>query len=111
MGEAKRRREPKHEAETIAAGRAKTGTSEGSRQRRSKSLSWTVWPHEREMAPPRFGMISATHLQRLQLEGDAAAAKGRRALDEWMDGLTGDEIAAVTIAMQHRWREIAQRLG
>jgi hypothetical protein len=66
--------------------------------------------HEREMMPPRLGMISAAHLQRLEAEGDAAAAKGRAALETWMDGLTGDEIAALTVKMNVRWRAIARGL-
>jgi hypothetical protein len=67
--------------------------------------------HEREMVPPRFGMLSAVHLQRLELEGDAAAAKGKRALQEWMDGLSGDELAAMTVAQVCRWRSLARGLG
>jgi hypothetical protein len=47
--------------------------------------------------------------ERLQADGDAAAAKGTRFLDEWMDFLTSDEIARVTSAMEKRWRDIAER--
>jgi hypothetical protein len=95
----------------IAAGERKNGHVASLATTEIEALIVDPMAHERENAPPRLGMLSAVHLQRLVLEGDAAAAKGRRALDSWMDGLTGDEIAAVSIAMQHRWREIAQRLG
>ena len=47
--------------------------------------------------------------ERLQTNGDAAAAKGTRALDEWLDFLSSDEIARVTDPMEKRWREIAER--
>jgi hypothetical protein len=102
---------PKHEPETIAAGARKNGHVGAFATTGIEELIVDRVAHERETTPPRLGMLSAMHLQRLVLDGDAAAAKGRRALQEWMDGLNGDETAAVTVAMQCRWREIAQRLG
>jgi hypothetical protein len=107
MGDAKRRREP----EVIAAGERKNGHVAAFATTEVEELIVDPVAHEREMAPPRFGMISATHLQRLQLEGAAAAAKGKHALDEWMGELTGDEIAAISVEMGERLRAIARGLG
>ena len=47
--------------------------------------------------------------ERVQAEGDAAAAKGTRALEEWLDFLGSDEIARVTSSAEKRWREIAEK--
>jgi hypothetical protein len=47
--------------------------------------------------------------ERFQELGDAAAAKGNRALDEFLDLLTSDELAMLTDAMEARWREIAAK--
>lgn len=47
--------------------------------------------------------------ERLQKEGDAASAKGRRALDEWWDGLTNDETAQISAVMDRAWRETAKQ--
>jgi hypothetical protein len=105
-GEPKRRREPQHEPEV----ERKNGHVATFATTEVEELIVDRVAHERENAPPRFGMISATHLQRLALEGDAAAAKGRRAFAEWMDGLNGDETAAVTVKMAIRWKEIVRGL-
>ena len=47
--------------------------------------------------------------ERVQAEGDAFAAKGTRALEEWLDFLGSDEIARVTSSAEKRWREIAEK--
>jgi hypothetical protein len=111
MGQAKRRREPKHEPETMAAGVHRNGHLAPCATTEIDELIVDRVAHEREMAAPRLGALSTVRLQRLVLDGDAAAAKGARALQEWMDGLTGDEEAHVSIAMQHRWREIVRGVG
>lgn len=56
-------------------------------------------------------VVKAGAHKRLQVEGEAAAAKGEQALDGSMAGLGGDDVARVSIAMQRRWREIVQRRG
>jgi hypothetical protein len=48
--------------------------------------------------------------ERLQTEGDACAAKGRRALDEWWDSLTSDEVAILSPAMYNAWRVTADKV-
>ena len=47
--------------------------------------------------------------ERLQNEGDAAAAKGTRALHEWWDGLSTDEAAQVSPAEYTAWKEAAKK--
>ena len=47
--------------------------------------------------------------ERLQADGDAAAAKGTMALDAWMDLLTNDEAALVSPSMERQWRETAEK--
>ena len=98
---------PKHEP---AAGVHKNGHVSTFATTEIEELIVDRVAHEREMAAPRLGALSPARLERLVLEGDAAAAKGKRALQEWMDELTGDEIAHVSIAMQRRWRAILRGL-
>jgi hypothetical protein len=47
---------------------------------------------------------------RLQADGDVAAAKGVRALDEWLDFLTSEEVVHLSPAMERAWREIAEKV-
>ena len=47
--------------------------------------------------------------ERLQADGDAAAAKGTMALDAWMDLLTNDEAGLVSPSMERQWRETAEK--
>jgi hypothetical protein len=49
--------------------------------------------------------------ERIQADGDAAAAKGDRALTEWLDFLNSDEIAHVSVPMERAWRETAQKVA
>jgi hypothetical protein len=50
-------------------------------------------------------------LERLQVEGDIAAAKGTQALQEFMAVMTSDEMAVVTIQMDRTWQETAERVS
>jgi hypothetical protein len=66
-------------------------------------------------APPKAGQRGpkgarkASPLGRLQTEGDAVAAKGLRALAEWLDGLPSDDALYVTMAMDRAWKETARK--
>ena len=50
-----------------------------------------------------------TTLERIQADGDKAAAKGARALNEWWDTLTSDEVALVTATMDEAWKATASK--
>ena len=50
-----------------------------------------------------------TTLERIQADGDKAAAKGTRALNEWWDTLTSDEVALVTATMDEAWKATASK--
>jgi hypothetical protein len=67
-------------------------------------------PHEMVNVPQRTrgSRRVLTTLERLQADGDAAAAKGIAALAEWWDTLTSDEAAQITLAMDTAWREKAR---
>ena len=47
--------------------------------------------------------------ERLQKDGDAAAAKGTRALNDWWDDLSSDDIAQISAVMDRAWRETAKK--
>ena len=42
-------------------------------------------------------------------QGDEIAETGERALDEWIDNLTGDEQALLTPAQRSVWKQAAVR--
>ena len=44
-------------------------------------------------------------LAELVLQGDAAARRGRPALQEWLDSLSGDDTALVTPALERLWKD------
>ena len=48
-----------------------------------------------------------TTQERIQTDGDAAAAKGTHALKEWTDTLSADEMAQISPATARAWREKA----
>lgn len=67
-------------------------------------------------APAKAGTkaLSAEDRRRLILadltkQGDEHAAEGPRALEEWLDGLTGDEMALISAAQVKAWRNEAAR--
>jgi len=51
----------------------------------------------------------ATILADLTAQGDARAADGSRAFDDWLDGLTGDEMALISAAQVKAWKNEAAR--
>jgi hypothetical protein len=51
----------------------------------------------------------AAAAERLVADGDAAAAKGTRALDEWQDSLTSDELSSISVTQYRAWHEIAAK--
>jgi hypothetical protein len=69
-------------------------------------------PRRRARAkPPPLRLVRSSFepQERLQAEGNVIAAKGKRKLEKWLDELSGDDIAVVSVAMHRRWQEIAQQ--
>jgi hypothetical protein len=50
------------------------------------------------------------HEERLRQLGDAAAAKGTQALNDWWDSLSGDDMARITIATDNVWKQTAAKV-
>ena len=55
------------------------------------------------------GARKASPQERLQVEGDIAAAKGTRVLNDWWNSLSEDDVAHVTAIMDRAWRETAKQ--
>ena len=66
-------------------------------------------PVEHARAARARGPRKPSIQERLQAEGAAAAAKGTRALDEWYDSLTSDDLASIPLAIDRVWHEIARK--
>jgi hypothetical protein len=48
---------------------------------------------------------------RLQVEGDAAMAKGRAEFDHWYEALTPDDLPHISVVMDQRWRAALKDAG
>ena len=62
---------------------------------------------ERSLGDPEKTMKPEELVAALRKLGDAAAAKGTRALDDWWDSLSGDDMARLTIKMDNLWKQTA----
>ena len=56
---------------------------------------------------PSHDQVREARLAALQKLGDAAALQGTQALNDWWDGLCGDDIAILTIAIDNVWKQTA----
>lgn len=68
-------------------------------------------PAEPGKRGPKGARKAASERERLQAEGDAAAANGVRAFEDWRDALTSADEGYVTIAMEKVWKEAASKVA
>jgi hypothetical protein len=86
----------------IRLGWRRTAVARGATIRRAGSMieRMNFMPLSREQK--REARVAA-----LQKLGDAAALQGTQALNDWWDGLCGDDMAILTIAIDNAWKETA----
>jgi hypothetical protein len=60
---------------------------------------------------PKSARRAATLQERVKAEGDAAAAKGTHALNEWWESLSDDARGHISPAMDKTWQEVAAKAG
>jgi hypothetical protein len=58
---------------------------------------------------PKSARRAATLQERVKAEGDAAAAQGTRALNEWWDSLGDDARGHISPAMDKAWQDVAAK--
>jgi hypothetical protein len=70
------------------------------------AIRWFKIGHVNFM-PLSRDQVREARLASLRKLGDAAALQGTQALNDWWDGLCGDDIAILTIAIDNVWKQTA----